>query len=332
MRPPHFWSADLDPQSRAAAPLTRALLTPFAALYAAITARRIAKSNPVKVSVPVICVGNITSGGSGKTPIVEALRARLLDKNIRAASLSRGYGGRLPGPVQVDPETHAANDVGDEPLMLSASGPSWISRDRHAGALAMIEAGIDAIIMDDGHQNTKLIKDLSLVVIDSHAPFGNGYVLPKGPLREPPQTGLARADAVILMGDGPTPTLLKTLNLPTVHARLVQRSALPKGPLFAFAGIGRPERFFDSLRQGGADICDTFGFPDHHPYTTRDLTRLRTLAETHGYTLVTTRKDFVRLPPDAQKDVQPIDIQVEFDDPSSLDALLASVFEGGQDD
>ena len=226
MRPPHFWSADRDPQSRAAAPLTRALLTPFSTVYQAITARRIANGPHSKLSAPVICVGNITSGGSGKTPIVQALRQQLLDKGLRAASLSRGYGGRLKGPVAVEAGTHSARDVGDEPLMLAASGESWISRDRHAGGLAMLKAGVDAIIMDDGHQNPQLAKDFSLVVIDSSAPFGNGYVIPKGPLRELPKTGLARADAVILMGDGPVPHAVTASGVNVLRAKLVQLSLI----------------------------------------------------------------------------------------------------------
>jgi len=329
-RAPHFWSAGLDPQSRAAAPITRALLTPFAALYAAIAARRIAKTVPLEVPVPVICIGNLTSGGSGKTPIVDAIRARLSARSIHAASLSRGYGGKLAGPVQVDTKIHSASHVGDEPLMLAANGDSWISRDRPSGGQAMIAAGVQAIIMDDGHQNPSLAKDLSLIVIDSHAPFGNGYVLPKGPLREPPKAGLARADAVIMMGDGPMPALVKTSGLPVLRAHLIQAVALPKGPLFAFAGIGRPDRFFDHLRAVGGDVRDQLGFPDHHTYSTRDLSRMRGLAEAHGYTLVTTRKDYARLSPDRRKDVTPIDVRAEFDDENALDALLAPLFEDQQ--
>lgn len=330
MRAPHFWSAGLDPQSRAAAPMTRALLTPFAAIYAAATARRIAKTQPAKVSIPVICVGNLTSGGSGKTPIVQALRTRLLAQNIQAASLSRGYGGQLAGPLQVNTSTHSARDVGDEPLMLSASGQSWISRDRHAGAKAMIAAGADAIIMDDGHQNPSLAKDLSILVIDSQAPFGNGYVLPKGPLRERPKTGLTRADAVIMMGDGPVPAIVAASGLTVLRARLVQVSPVPTGPVFAFAGIGRPQRFFDSLSDAGIDVADRLGFPDHHTYSGRDLARLHALADAHGYSLITTRKDYVRLPPDARSTVTPMDVEAVFDDEAALDALLSPVFEDGK--
>jgi tetraacyldisaccharide 4'-kinase len=329
LRAPHFWSAGLDPQSRASAPMTRMLLTPFAAAYAGVTARRIAKTTPLKLTVPVICVGNLTSGGSGKTPIVDAIRARLIQRSIHAASLSRGYGGTLKGPVKVDANIHTAGQVGDEPLMLSANGDSWISRDRPQGGRAMISAGVDAIIMDDGHQNPSLAKDLSLIVIDSHAPFGNGYVLPKGPLREPPKVGLARANAIILIGDGPVPPIVKTSGAPTLRADLVQTAPPPEGPLFAFAGIGRPARFFDHLRNSGADVRDQFGFPDHHTYTPRDLARLRALAAAHDYQLVTTRKDYVRLSPDMREGITTIDVRAVFTDEDALDALLLPLFEGG---
>lgn len=325
MRAPHFWSAGLDPKSRAAAPLTRALLTPFSAVYQAITARRIANGPHSKLPAHVICVGNITSGGSGKTPIVQALRQQLLDRGLKAASLSRGYGGRLKGPIAVDVSAHSARDVGDEPLMLAASGESWISRDRHAGGLAMIEAGINAIIMDDGHQNPQLAKDLSLVVIDSSAPFGNGYVLPKGPLREPPKAGLARADAVVLMGGGPMPNAVAASGVSVLRAKLVQTLPVPSGPVFAFAGIGRPERFFDSLRKAGVDVQDMLGFPDHHTYSAQDIKRLRALADAHGYTLVTTRKDYVRLAEADRENILPIDVEAQFEDQDALDRLLAAV-------
>ncbi|MEO9971787.1 MAG: tetraacyldisaccharide 4'-kinase [Hyphomonadaceae bacterium] len=328
MRAPHFWSAGLDPKSRAAAPLVRVLLTPFSLLYKTATARRISKSTPAKLPIPVICVGNLTSGGSGKTPIVETLRTLLTTRGIQAASLSRGYGGRLTGPLAVSPETHSASDVGDEPLMLSHSGSSWISRDRYAGGSAMVEAGITAIIMDDGHQNPQLAKDLSLLVIDSDAPFGNGYVIPKGPLREPPSAGLARADAVILMGGSAIPTVVDASGIPVVRARLVQTSPLPTGPIFAFAGIGRPQRFFDSISRAGVDVRDTLSFPDHHPYTLKDIAKLRGFASAHDYKLVTTRKDYVRLPAEARADIVPIDVQVEFDDIAELSALLSPLFKG----
>ena len=202
MKAPHFWSAGLDPRSREAAPLTRALLTPLEALYIWGVRRKLRTATPAQAAIPVICVGNLTTGGSGKTPIVTEIRERLTAKGLRAASLSRGYGGSDPGPRPVHPETDTARQTGDESLMLSHTGEAWIGRDRPDAARQMTAEGVDIIIMDDGFQNPSLAKDVSIIVIDAAAPFGNGFALPKGPLREPVADGLARADAVILMGDG----------------------------------------------------------------------------------------------------------------------------------
>lgn len=318
MRPPHFWSAGLDPESRASAPVTRALLTPLAMLYASASARRIARARPVKVSVPVICIGNLTSGGSGKTPIVEALRTLISAQNINTASLSRGYRGKLKGPLKVEADTHTASQVGDEPLMLAQSGPAWISRDRPAGARAMIASGVETIIMDDGHQNPSLHKDISLLVVDASAPFGNGHVLPKGPLREPIATGLARADGVIMMGPKWTPPLIAQMGLPVFHAKLQRLSLLPTGPLFAFAGIARPERFFESLRADGANVCDSISYSDHQAFTPKTLKNLRALAQKHGATLVTTEKDFIRIDADDRHGIIPIKVRAVFENQAAL--------------
>lgn len=322
MRAPHFWSAGLDPRSRAAAPLTRAILSPLAWTWAAVSERRMAAAQPQSVSIPVICVGNLTSGGSGKTPIVAALRKRLSERGLRAASLSRGHGGRLKGPVRVSPDNHDSRDVGDEPLMLAAGGEAWIARDRAAGAMAMAGSGVEVILMDDGHQNTSLRKDLSLVVIDASAPFGNGFVIPKGPLRETVRAGLSRADAVILMGPGPVPQPVAEAGLPVLRAALRRRSSLPSGPLVAFAGIARPERFFDALRQEEADLKDAVSFADHHVFKAADLALLHGLAEAHGARLVTTEKDFARLPESAKVRILAIGVEAVFEDEQALDALL----------
>ena len=198
MKAPYFWSAGLDPKSREAAPLTRALLSPLAALYTWGIRRKLAKATPARTSIPVICVGNLTTGGVGKTPIVQAIRHHIELKGIHASSLSRGYGGSEISPQKIYPTWHTADMCGDEPLLLSQTGESWIGKDRFAGVQLMAFYGTKVAIMDDGHQNPGIVKDLSFVVIDAAAPFGNGYVLPKGPLREPVEDGLARADAVIL--------------------------------------------------------------------------------------------------------------------------------------
>ena len=259
MKAPHFWSAGLDPKSREAAPLTRALLTPLAALYTWGIRRKLARATPETPEIPVICIGNLTTGGVGKTPVVEAIRQRLLQKGIRTASLSRGYGGSERGPLRVDPARHTAAMCGDEPLQLSQSGESWIGADRPAAVRAMATDHVAAVVMDDGHQNPSIKKTLSFIVIDAAAPFGNGHVLPKGPLREPIADGLGRADAVILMGDGEMPPQVVASGLLVLRAKLVPSAPPPSGPLVAFAGIGRPAKFFDSLKQHGCDVRDAVG-------------------------------------------------------------------------
>ena len=330
MKGPHFWSAGLDPSSREAAPLTRALLTPLTWLYLQGFNRKLAKAIPARVSARVLCIGNLTAGGAGKTPVAEAIRERITARGLRAATLSRGHGGRNAGPLKVDPAVDTFRDVGDEPLLLSATGEAWIGRDRAAAAQAMTEAGVRVILMDDGHQNPSLAKDFTFIVIDAGAPFGNGHILPKGPLREPVGSGLARADAVILMGEGPVPTKVAASGKPVLRAHLKATGAAPSGPLVAFAGIGRPQKFFDSLKAAGADVKDEMPFADHHPYTSGDLSLLKDLACRDGARLITTSKDHVRLPAETRAATLVFPVKAVFEDEAALDALLAPLFNGQQ--
>ena len=324
MKAPSFWN-ERDLRARRSAPLTRIALTPLAALYEWAGARRIEKTIPAEVSPLVICIGNLTVGGSGKTPVVAALRAYFTEKGYRAASLSRGYKGELDGPLRVETDTHSARDVGDEPVMLAASGEAWISKDRVAGARAMEADGVEVILMDDGHQNPDLTKDLSLIVVDGGNPVGNGFVFPKGPLREPLEVGLARADAVIVMGemsaDAPDfGALVKTV----MSSCVVPTAPAPKGPLVAFAGIGRPQKFFDTLTEAGAELVDAVPFPDHHAFTQSDLTYLERLADDRGAQLITTEKDHVRLNPDMRARVRTFPVTASLPEPV-LDELFAQV-------
>lgn len=328
MKPPYFWKAGLDPWSRDAAPLTRQILTPAAWLYAALTARRIRQTVPRKVSAFVMCIGNVTAGGTGKSPIVQALRSNLTNETgLRVASLSRGYGGMLKGPLRVDETEHDASAVGDEPLMLSLSGESWIGRDRAQAGADMSSQGVDIIIMDDGHQNPTLSKDLSIVVIDAEAGFGNGFVIPKGPLREPAPIGLQRADLIIAMGDGDLPAFVAESGTPIFRADLIPDASPPPGPYVAFAGIGRPEKFFLSLESLNCDVRDTVPFDDHHPYRADDLAYLRRLADDHGAKLITTEKDYARLPLAQRGGVMTLPVTVEFDDASGLMQFLLTALE-----
>ena len=327
MREPRFWSVDVDPHSREAAPLTRALLTPLSAVYAAITKRRIAKTKPFEAGIPVICIGNLTAGGVGKSPVVAALRKHLTTKTCqRISSLSRGYRGSKKGPLQVDPSIHTATEIGDEPLMLASSGESWIGSDRAKAGAAMAEAGVQGIIMDDGHQNPTLHKDLSIIVVDAKARFGNGFVIPKGPLREPIAKGLSRADAVIIMGDGSVPSELAGFPRPILRARIRPLGPPPSGPLIAFAGIGRPEKLFDSLKDNGGDIRDAVPFPDHHTYRSDDLKWLRQLASDHKAQLITTEKDYARLSNKDRDDIITYPIEAVFEDTHKLDKLILPLF------
>ncbi|MEM6410022.1 MAG: tetraacyldisaccharide 4'-kinase [Pseudomonadota bacterium] len=327
MKTPHFWSGQLDPQSREAAPVTRALLTPFAAIYAGVTARRLRSTTPTQLNVPVICIGNLTAGGSGKTPIAKDLRSRLTLRGQRAAILSRGYGGRLSGPVKVDPQTHTAKDVGDEPLMLARTGEAWIARDRADGGEAMEADGVDVVIMDDGHQNPSLQKDLSLLVIDSNDPVGNGHVIPKGPLREPVSAGLARANGIIVTGAAATPEWLMDAPIPVLRSKLARVSPIPDGPLIAFAGIASPNRFFDALESDGAHLVDTVGFDDHHPYSQQDLSFLHRLAAKHEAKLITTEKDIFRLSEADREGVEVVEVKTQFEDEDALNSILLPITE-----
>jgi tetraacyldisaccharide 4'-kinase len=312
-------------------PVARALLTPVSWIWAAATARRLVRAEPADPGPPVICVGNLTVGGAGKTPIVRALAGRLAGRGVRVHLLSRGYGGRLAGPVQVDPQAHGGADVGDEPLMLARDFPVWVARDRAAGARAAAAAGAEVIVMDDGHQNPSLKKALSLVVVDGETrgewPFGDGRVFPAGPLRERLADGLGRADAVIVLlpADLPAvdPELRDQLSArPVLAARLEPAEPPPRGPQLGFAGVGKPWKVERSLRAAGCELVDFAPFPDHFAYDAATLKTLEARAEAFGAGLVTTEKDWVRLPPTWRAKVACWPVRAVFADERALDALL----------
>lgn len=332
MREPYFWSANLDPRSREAAPMTRLLLSPLAWIYAKVTARRLAKVRPQSVDAKVICVGNVSAGGVGKSPVVAYLRNQLsAQTGLRVVTLSRGYKGQLTGPLRVDPEVHTANDVGDEPLMLAHKGESWIGKDRLTAGTAMAGDGVDIIVMDDGHQNPALAKDLSLVVVDSHRAFGNGFVIPKGPLREPVEVSLKRADAIIVLGDGDLPAPVRESGKPVLRAHLQVGSAPPKGRYVGFAGIGHPGKFFDTLKTLDIELVETVPFGDHHVYTRSDMTYLRNLASSRDATLITTEKDFIRLGAEDRADIAMLPVEIVFDAPEALANVLEPVLATAKD-
>ncbi|GLH80988.1 tetraacyldisaccharide 4'-kinase [Bradyrhizobium sp. SSBR45G] len=315
MREPAFWHRPPSWQSR--------LLLPLSMLYGAVAARRMAQSG-IDAGVPVICVGNFHVGGAGKTPTVLALTALLRAQGEQPVVLSRGYGGRLQGPVLVDPATHDAADVGDEPLMMAAQVPVVVSRARAEGVGLAKAQGASVILMDDGFQNPSITKDLALIVIDGARGLGNAQVFPAGPLRAPLPPQLARTDALIVVGRGDAgeavASRVAAAGKPVFRAQLQPDprvvAALAGWPILAFAGIGDPQRFFRTLRACGLDIKAERAFPDHHPFSAEDIKTLEETARRGGLTLVTTEKDLVRLrrkdagQPDPALTAFPVTLQV----------------------
>ncbi len=332
---PRWWYERHNAARRGSMPIARALLTPISWIWAAVTARRIARTTPFDPGVPVICVGNLTLGGAGKTPIVRALAERLAARGQVVHLLSRGYGGNVEGPIRVDCARHTSADVGDEPLMLARDYPVWVSRDRAAGAKAAAEAGAQVIVMDDGHQNPSVKKALSLVVVDGETrgeswPFGDGRVFPAGPMREPLAVGLARAESVVILlpadlaeADRELSAMLKGPDQLTAHLRPV--APPPPGPQVGFAGIGMPWKVERALQAAGCELADFAPFPDHVVYSEAILKRLADRAAQFDAGLVTTEKDWVRLPPEWRTHVTAWLVQVVFDNPAALDALLATI-------
>ena len=328
MRPPEFWNHR---EGRDAAPMIRTLLRPLGWIYGWATARRIKTTHSYDVGIPVICVGNATMGGTGKTPVAIYLLKSLRRLKINAVGLTRGYGGLEKGPVPVQ-QHHTAVDVGDEPLLLARHAPIWVSAGRDDGARAARSHGASVIVMDDGHQNPQLEKTLSLLVVDAEVGFGNGCVFPAGPLREKLEPSLERADAVILMKPTPDYDIDDVLAAQlkgkiVIPAYLAPSSPPPKGKLYAFAGIGRPNKFFDSLRRHGGDIIEEMPYADHYKYKDEDIEGLFMLASEYEASLITTEKDYVRLPKGYRKGVHAWPVSVQFEDELTLRRLLHPIIE-----
>lgn len=306
-----------------------ALAQPLAWTYALAHHTKSKWSQGYKARIPVICVGNFTVGGSGKTPTVTAL-VRLLKQDQKKAIhiLTRGYGGVIKTATQANLTQHHYQDVGDEALLLAQQAPTWVGGNRGCSAQAAEKSGAEILLMDDGAQNPSLHKDLCFMVIDGQNGLGNGCTLPAGPLREKLNVGLARTDAVILVGKDQH-NLSRTLDRPIINAHIQPHPEsiqnIKGKQLIAFAGIGLPEKFFATLEKYGGETLEKVPFPDHHPYRVEDLKPLVEKAKAQKALLVTTEKDFMRVPSMLQPSVTPFKIHLAFENPDDVLCHLSSV-------
>ena len=315
MQAPAFWQRRAHPAVW--------LLWPFSWLYRMVNFVRGRVVSPYRCGVPVICVGNLTVGGAGKTPTVMALVKELQQRGYNPHIISRGYGGTLRVTTQVNVDAHKAAEVGDEPLLLAHYATCWIGADRVASAKAAVAAGADMIVMDDGLQNPSLYKSFSLCVVDGGYGFGNGCTMPAGPLRESVDAGLKRCNAMLVIGeDVQQLAALYGAQLPAYKGAICadesQVALYAQKRLYAFAGIGRPEKFFTTLRMLGADVVGQKAFADHHPYSADEISSLLADAQAEGATLITTRKDSVRIAQALRSQIAVLDICLEIKDLATL--------------
>lgn len=319
---PSFWQNNDSIASR--------LLQPVSGLYQCISGLRNHYTKTTTVSQPVICIGNLTAGGAGKTPIAIALSKILQQYQVNIAFLSRGYGGNYKGVHNVNPEIDSAHSVGDEPLLLSQHAAAWISRNRITGANNAIEAGAEVIIMDDGFQNPSIAKDLSVIVIDGNYGLGNQRIIPAGPLRETLENALERTQAVIIIGDDRHHIAQQIPpSIPVLAATLkpAQGYTLPSKRYIAFAGIGNPNKFFSTLQSLECDLIATFPFPDHYPYTESDLQRLLAIAHDTNAHIITTEKDWVRIPKPLQPQIGYLPVVIHWENEAQVIEVLKPVLQ-----
>ncbi|MEK7661156.1 MAG: tetraacyldisaccharide 4'-kinase [Pseudomonadota bacterium] len=320
MRAPAFWNIK---HGRDAAFALRTILWPLSVLFDYFTQNRIKTAKPLRLAIPVISIGNLTLGGTGKTPLAQSLRRKLAEKYGKVAIVSRGYKGKLQWPVKVDIASHSAGDVGDEPLMLAQSGDVYIGKSRAEAAQLAVANGAKAIILDDGHQNPSLAKDLSIVVVDGEVGFGNGMICPSGPLREQPETGLKRADIVVWIGDkSDAQTELSGFADKVYFANIIAQEHQYEGKYLAFCGIGRPEKFEGTLRDLSVDLVDLFPFPDHHDFSESEIAELRSRAASEGAKLITTEKDISRLNQSQKTGIEVVKIEIMFENPNDLGDII----------
>lgn len=323
MKEPWFWR-----EKTLAARIVSASLTPAAALYDAVRRTRNALIRPYPAPLPVICIGNASLGGVGKTPFALMLGGLLKSRGVDAHFITRGFGGALKGPIRVDAEMHHALDVGDEALLLAATAPTWLSHDRPAGALAAKLAGAEAVIMDDGFQNPTLDKTFSFLLTEAGNGGGNSRMFPAGPLREPAAEALARASAQVFIwaGKDSPRRYQETAGLPTFNAWLEPAGEVDPRRVVAFCGIGRPERFFNALAAAGFELAECIAFPDHYRYGDTALRRLSKTATAKSARLITTEKDMTRISGLIRSRIDVFRVEMRCDNPEALVAMtLAAI-------
>lgn len=310
MKAPAFW---YKPKG-----ILSTLFLPFGWLYG-IGGKLLGTSKKVqRFPIPIISIGNIVCGGAGKTPTAIALAQLLQQRGHEVHFVTRGYGGSQRGPVEVDLTNHSSLDVGDEPLLLARHAPTWVAKERASGVQKAVEKGAQLIILDDGHQTRGLYKDVSFIVLDISQGFGNGCIIPAGPLRESLSSGLKRTDALIGIGQGEisaSKPLFKAKSIP-------QPLVLPSNRVVAFCGLGFPQKFYKMLEDLETDLVATHSFPDHYIYKQEDLVRLQKMAKIHNGILVTTRKDALKIPRAWQTSLYILDIDIEFENPEGIYYLI----------
>lgn len=326
---PKFWYDTRETPNR----LLAQALSPLGKAYGWMVQKRFEFYYPVPLAKPVLCVGNLVAGGAGKTPVVQSLVPLMQQAGFNPHILTRGYGGEEEGPLQVSPDRDTHVDVGDEALVLVEKAPTWVSKNRALGAQAAIDTGADLIIMDDGFQNPSIHKDFALLVVDGQSGFGNGNIFPAGPLRESVADGLSRAHAVAVVGEDKAGVELAVKRhssaMPVFHAVIKPDTAgnpeLFGKPVFAFAGIGRPEKFRDTLIAAGAMLEGWGSFADHFRYMEEDLRELVAAADKQNALILTTVKDHVRLPNSLKERIKKFRVHLEWKDPQGLSSLLGGI-------
>ncbi|MDR0695783.1 MAG: tetraacyldisaccharide 4'-kinase [Holosporales bacterium] len=324
LKAPRFWSEKDSTLAR--------YLKPVSDVYTAVASMRLNSVKPERLQIPVICVGNIVIGGSGKTPVVELVCNILKSNASKPHIISSGYGGYIKNVVMVDATMHTHLQVGDEPMMLSTVAPTWIGQNKANAGKAAELAGADVLVMDDGMQNNSLEKDLQVLVIDSLQWFGNEHVFPAGPLRESIRSGLKKADVVIIIGESDK-ALEETIwsnspDVPVCHAKMhVKRHVnVPNNRVLGFCGLGYPSKFRNTLISEGYDLVDFVSFPDHHRYTISELQRLISTARNVDASLITTMKDYVKIPEVLRVNISILEISLRIDDDSFAILLKSSLF------